>query len=108
VEHAVQTVQNGYWFFRILDPAMEPSTPSERRLFERSQALKPGRIVFNRASSTITCTMRNHSDGGARLDVTSVLGIPDAFEFRLDGYPGRASRIVWRKAQAVGIEFTSF
>ena len=86
---------------------MDSSTRSERRLFERRQALKPGRIVFNRASSTINCTMRNQSDGGALLDVASVLGIPDAFELRLDGHSPRTSRVVWRKAHTVGIEFTS-
>jgi hypothetical protein len=52
--------------------------------------------------------MRNHSDGGAQLEVASVLGIPNAFELRLEGYAGRNSRVVWRKAQTVGIEFTSF
>ena len=88
---------------------MEFSTSStERRLFQRRQALKPGRIVFNRASSTINCTMRNHSDGGAQLEVASVLGIPNIFELRLEGHAARNSRIVWRKADAVGIEFTSF
>jgi hypothetical protein len=87
---------------------MDTSTRSERRLFQRRPALKPGRIVFNRASSTINCTMRNHSDGGAQLEVASVLGIPNIFELRLDGYPSRSSRVVWRKADAVGIEFTSF
>ena len=51
---------------------------TEKRLFKRQRTLKGGRIVFNRSMSTVTCTMRNHSDGGARLDVTSVLGIPDA------------------------------
>ena len=87
---------------------MDTSTRSERRLFQRRQALKPGRIVFNRASSTINCTMRNHSDGGAQLDVASVLGIPNAFDLKLEGYPSRSSRIVWRKAHTIGIEFTSF
>jgi hypothetical protein len=87
---------------------MDPSTSSERRLFQRRQTLKPGRIVFNRAFSTINCTMRNHSDGGARLEVASVLGIPDEFELRFDGAVARASRIVWRKSDSVGIEFTSF
>jgi hypothetical protein len=84
------------------------ATSSERRLFDRRQTLKPGRIVFNRASSTINCTMRNLSDGGARLEVASVLGIPSTFELRLDGSSVRESRIVWRKLDALGIEFTSF
>lgn len=87
---------------------MEPTTTTERRLFPRQRTLKPGRIAFNRASSTITCTLQNHSDGGARLEVASVIGIPNTFELRLDGNPVRNSRVVWRKSDAIGIEFTSF
>jgi len=86
---------------------MEPLTTSEQRLARREQTRKPGRIVFNRASSTINCTVRDHSAGGAQLEVASVLGIPDTFELRLHGDAPRTSRIVWRKADAVGIAFTS-
>jgi hypothetical protein len=86
---------------------MEPSTTTERRLLPRQQTRKVGRIAFNRASSTINCTMRDHSNGGARLEVASVLGIPNTFELRLEGHSVRSGRIVWRKADAIGIEFVS-
>ena len=87
---------------------MDPTTTSERRLFPRKRALRGGRMVFNNASSTINCTLRNISDAGARLDVASVLGIPAAFELKLDGQPIRSCEVVWRSAGAVGIAFTSF
>ena len=88
---------------------MESATTfTEKRLFRRQRALKGGRIVFNRAMSTVSCTMRNVSDGGARLEVTSVLGIPEAFDLRLDGHPSRSCLVVWRKSDAIGVEFSAF
>ncbi len=88
---------------------MESATTfTEKRLFRRQRALKGGRIVFNRAMSTVSCTMRNVSDGGARLEVTSVLGIPEAFDLRLDGHPSRSCLVVWRTANAIGVEFSAF
>jgi hypothetical protein len=81
---------------------------TEKRLFRRQRTLKGGRIVFNRSMSTVNCTMRNYSDGGARLDVTSVLGIPESFELKLDGHPSRSAMVVWRKPDSIGIQFTAF
>jgi hypothetical protein len=83
------------------------SSRSERRLSTRREMRKPGRIVFNRAFSTIDCRLSDHSEHGARLDVTSVLGIPNVFELRVDGHAARMSRVVWRKAEAIGVEFAS-
>ena len=85
-----------------------PEGFTEKRLFKRQRTLKGGRIVFNRSMSTVNCTMRNYSDGGARLDVTSVLGIPESFDLRLDGHPSRSAMVVWRKPDALGIQFTAF
>ena len=83
-------------------------TFTERRLFPRRSAIKGGRIVFNRASSTINCTMRNYSDGGALLDVASILGVPKAFDLRLEGHPSRSCTVIWKRADALGIAFSAF
>jgi hypothetical protein len=80
----------------------------EKRLFKRQRTLKGGRIVFNRAMSTVNCTMRNYSDGGARLDVASILGIPESFDLKLDGHPSRSVIVVWRKPDSIGVQFTAF
>jgi hypothetical protein len=80
----------------------------ERRLFRRTRTLKGGRIVFNNAMSTFNCTMRNHSDAGARLEMNSTLGVPVAFDLKLDGQPGRPCTLVWRKSDSMGVVFTAF
>jgi hypothetical protein len=87
---------------------MDLTPSSERRLFPRKRALRGGRMVFNNASSTINCTLRNISDSGARLDVASVLGVPPVFDLKLEGQPSRSCEVVWRSSEAVGIAFTTF
>ena len=81
---------------------------TEKRHFPRQRTLKGGRIVFNRSMSTVTCTMRNYSEGGARLEVASVLGIPESIDLKLDGHPSRSALVVWRKTNAIGVQFTAF
>jgi hypothetical protein len=44
------------------------------------RVLKAGKIGFNSGRSTIDCTVRALSDGGADLDVVSTAGIPERFK----------------------------
>ena len=46
--------------------------------------LKGGRIAFNNGGSTIVCQIRDLSAGGAKLVVTSAVGIPDEFTLAFD------------------------
>jgi hypothetical protein len=52
----------------------------ERRATIRHRTLKGGKIALNEGFSVIDCTVRNLSTTGAMLRVTSVVGIPDAFQ----------------------------
>jgi hypothetical protein len=77
---------------------------SEHRSAQRHRVLKGGTISFNGAG--ISCTVRNVSDTGAALDVTSPVGIPARFALVIDGEPvGRPCRVVWRKEKRIGIAF---
>jgi len=49
----------------------------ERRDKARRRVLKAGTIEFG--GGAIDCTVRNFSDTGAALDVTSPVGIPERF-----------------------------
>ena len=55
----------------------------EHRTTTRHRVLKGGRIQFGGGS--IDCTVRNVSDTGAALDVTSPVGIPTEFVLETDG-----------------------
>ena len=74
----------------------------EHRIATRHRVLKGGRIQFGGGS--IDCTVRNLSETGAALDVTSPLGIPTEFMLVADGIQ-RPCRVVWRKEKRIGVTF---
>jgi len=74
----------------------------ENRIATRHRVLKGGRMHFG--GGAIDCTIRNISDTGAALDVTSPLGIPTEFVLVTDGEQ-RPCRVVWRKEKRIGITF---
>ena len=82
---------------------IEPST--EHRTTQRRTTLKGGHIVFNGGRSTIDCTVRNLSRDGAKLQVASVIGIPDSFDLVLPNTTRQPCKIAWRKVKEVGVEF---
>ena len=81
----------------------DPQT--EHRATQRRPTLKGGRIVFNAGRSTIDCTVRNLSATGAKLQVSSVVGIPDTFDLMLDGHTKQPCRIKWRRLKEIGVGF---
>jgi hypothetical protein len=78
---------------------------TDNRQAQRRSTLKGGRIVFNAGRSTINCTVRNLSARGAKLQVTSVVGIPDTFDLVLEGHAGQPCRVVWRSLKELGVAF---
>jgi PilZ domain len=74
----------------------------EHRIAARHRVLKGARIHFG--GGAIDCTVRNISDTGAALEVTSPLGIPTEFVLVTeDGQ--RPCRVVWRREKRIGITF---
>jgi len=76
----------------------------EKRTFSRHRVLKAGTIEFN--GGAITCMVRNMSDTGAMLDVTSPVGIPEHFTLILQADGRRMPcRVAWRKEKRIGVAF---
>jgi hypothetical protein len=81
------------------------STITEKRNTARARVLK-GVISFHHLCATISCTVRNLSETGACLLVTSPLGIPDEFEWCLIGTRSRAvAQVAWRSTDRIDVEF---
>jgi hypothetical protein len=78
---------------------------TDNRQGQRRKTLKGGHIVFNAGRSTIDATVRNLSSKGAKLQVNSVVGIPDTFDLLLDGHSRQPCRVVWRTLKELGVEF---
>jgi hypothetical protein len=76
----------------------------ERRDKARHRVLKAGTIEFG--GGAIDCTVRNLSDTGAALDVTSPVGIPEHFTLFVpaDGIH-LSSTVIWRKEKRIGVRF---
>lgn len=80
---------------------------TEPRKSARRKTLKGGRIIFNEGWGSLSCTIRDISEGGARLQLESVLGIPSEFTLNFDdGSPPRKCVVKWRKPTRLGVEFT--
>ena len=78
---------------------------TENRAVQRRTTLKGGRIMFNGGRSSIDCTVRNLSRQGAKLQVTSVVGIPELFDLVLPNTHKQPCRMAWRKTKEIGVEF---
>lgn len=71
----------------------------------RRRVLKGGKIIFNNATSVIDCIVRNLSEGGAALEVTSSAGIPAEFRLAVPNEFERPCRLVWIRGVRMRVEF---
>ncbi|KAA2237073.1 PilZ domain-containing protein [Salinarimonas soli] len=78
----------------------------DSRSAPRQRAFLQGRIIFNGGNATLDCTIRDWSAGGARLELTNTVTIPDRFDLLV---PQKAATyqatIAWRRENAVGVSF---
>ena len=77
----------------------------ERRTAPRVRTLLSGKIMLG-GGGVIDCMLRNRSATGARLQVPSIVGIPDHFTLLIE--PARERhpvRVAWRKQTEIGVAF---
>ena len=84
---------------------MENPDEAERRRLARQRVLKTGKIVFNNGSSTISCVVRNLTAIGAKLQVETILGVPEKFSVQIMDSKVRPCRVIWKTHSEIGIEF---
>ena len=76
----------------------------EKRRDPRTTVLWNAAIVLEDASSR-PCLIRDISNGGARLEVQSVLGIPQRFTLRETSGRQWQVLVVQRRARTLGVKF---
>jgi hypothetical protein len=80
----------------------------ENRRSPRRRVLKRGKALLHDHTTVLNCTIRDQSEGGARLNVEHAVALP--YEFRLlnvsDG-EAREVQLVWRRGDQVGVKFLS-
>jgi hypothetical protein len=77
----------------------------EHREAPRRRLLKAGRIAFG-GGAAFDCTVRNLSETGAALEVTSPVGIPERFMLVIEAdHIHVPCRVTWRKEKRIGVHF---
>jgi len=79
---------------------------AEGRQDERVRSFLRARILFNNNSSSIECTIKNISPGGAKIELSSELALPDEFDVEVP-QKGRTyrARLMWRDINSLGVRF---
>lgn len=84
------------------------SARPERRRWPRKRVLKRGKILFHDRPSVIDCTIRDVSEGGARLVCSQAGLLPrEFFLVFVVEKEMRNVRIIWRTAEELGVEYLS-
>ena len=80
---------------------------SERRKSYRVQWQSPAIISACDGDWSSPCVLSDFSNGGAKISGLDVRHIPDHFVLRMaKGVRPRNCRVLWRRANALGVEFT--
>ena len=77
---------------------------SDNRADPRKRLLKSGWIIFSDKTAKLECTVRNLSDTGACLQISTTCGMPSTFGLIIDGVR-HSCRIVWRTDSRLGVTF---
>ncbi len=70
----------------------------------RKRILKNAQIVLSEKAPKLDCAVRNLSDTGACLQVSTTYGSPSTIEVIIEGVR-RACRSVWRTDTKIGVTF---
>ena len=86
---------------------VDDATEQVARIAPRRKVLKGAKIVMDNWTN-IDCQIRDVSETGAKLLCDSALNIPEEFRLvQLSENTIRGAKVVWRKSQSLGINFTS-
>ena len=77
----------------------------ERRQFPRTKVYKPAKLILA-GRPTLSCIVRDLSNHGACLHLTSTADLPGEFELSFDtGHTRRKCRVAWQTITNVGVAF---
>jgi hypothetical protein len=83
------------------------STPPlrlERRLSPRRNTNIRAEIAFD-GGRTLACIVKDISETGARIEVTSVGLVPNWLMLLVPGHQPQSCRVVWRTLKEIGLQF---
>jgi hypothetical protein len=82
------------------------TTNANARGSERMRAFMAARILFNKGMMHVDCTIRNISEGGAKLEISGAVTLPEEFDLVIpQKNQRRRARLCWRQDDACGVRF---
>jgi hypothetical protein len=75
------------------------------RAYLRVATSVPAKIVIDGKAPSRSCLVRNLSEGGACLQMTSTAGLPPAFTLVFETTTSRTCQVVWRTDTQLGVSF---
>ena len=79
------------------------SLSPERRIAPRRNTHLAAEISFDK--TRVPCIIRDLSDGGAKLELTRVAGIPNIILLLVPGHRPQACRVAWRAIREIGVAY---
>ncbi len=77
---------------------------NENRIAPRKRVLKGAFIITSEKAPKLACTVKNISDTGAALQVSTTFGLPGAFDLIIDNQRYHC-RSMWRTDTKIGVKF---
>jgi hypothetical protein len=65
--------------------------------------LKSGKVLLG--THVVVCVVRNISEGGVCLEMSSTFGVPKVFDLVIGGKPPRTCKMMWINDARIGAEF---
>ena len=81
-------------------------TENDKRTLPRHRVLKGAFIALSERAPKLQCSVRNWSEKGAGLRVSTTFGLPQHFDLIVDGLHRRC-RVQWRTDTTIGAIFES-
>lgn len=79
---------------------------AEHRTAGRTRSLLRGVIIHSNGNSRTECTVRDLSETGARMEISSAITVPEFFDLFIPlKNTTHRSRIVWRNSSEIGAAF---
>ncbi|WP_423068004.1 PilZ domain-containing protein [Devosia sp. CN2-171] len=79
----------------------------EKRQSARRNTMIQASLVYDGGRSRMPCVIRNLSDTGAKIEVSSVTKIPRTFDLVVDRVRPQSCVVVWRAVKELGVQFQS-
>jgi hypothetical protein len=80
----------------------------DRRTVKRTRVRRGAKIIVQRRTPVIHCTVQNLTSGGACLKLANTYGVPDTFDLTFEhGRTRRYCRVIWRTGDLLGVAFAN-